>query len=75
MDGECGMYGGGRGGHRVLVGKVEGRRSLERPRCRWITLKLIFKKLMGIIDCIDLAQDRGRRETFECGNEPPGSIK
>jgi hypothetical protein len=27
--GEC------RGGYRVLVGKLEGRRPLGRPRCRW----------------------------------------
>jgi hypothetical protein len=25
----------GRGVHRVLVGKPEGKRSLGRPRCRW----------------------------------------
>jgi len=24
-----------RGVHRVLVGKPEGKRPLERPRCRW----------------------------------------
>jgi hypothetical protein len=65
----------GSGGHRILVGKSEGRRSLERPRCRWITLKLIFKTLVGVMECIDLAQFRGRRETCECGNEPSVSIK
>jgi hypothetical protein len=30
----CGAY-GGRGLHRVLVGKPEGKRPLGRPRCRW----------------------------------------
>ena len=25
----------GRGGHKVLVGKPEGKRPLERPRRRW----------------------------------------
>ena len=25
----------GRGVHRVLVGKPEGKRPMERPRCRW----------------------------------------
>jgi hypothetical protein len=27
--------GGGRGVHRVLVGKLEGKRPLDRPRRRW----------------------------------------
>jgi hypothetical protein len=33
----CGAYGGveGRGVHRVLVGKPEGKRPLGRPRRRW----------------------------------------
>jgi hypothetical protein len=29
------MYGERRGAYRVLVGKTEGRRPLERPRHRW----------------------------------------
>ena len=64
-----------RGGHRVLGGKADGRRPLERPRCRWVILKLIFKKMTGVIDCIDLAQERGRRDTCECGKEPSNSLK
>jgi hypothetical protein len=35
MGGSCGAYGEKRGVHRVLVGKPEGKRSLERPRRRW----------------------------------------
>ena len=37
MGGACGAYGGGegRGVHRVLVGKPEGKRPLGRPRHRW----------------------------------------
>jgi hypothetical protein len=31
----CGTYGQKRGAYRALVGKPEGRRPLERPRCRW----------------------------------------
>jgi hypothetical protein len=27
--------GEGRGGYRVLVGKLEGKKPLGRPRCRW----------------------------------------
>jgi hypothetical protein len=35
MGGAYGTYGGQRGAHRVLVGKPEGRKPLERPRHRW----------------------------------------
>jgi hypothetical protein len=31
----CGEYGEGRGVHRVLLGKPEGRRPLGRTRRRW----------------------------------------
>ena len=33
--GHVARMGQGRGVHRVLVGKPEGKRPLERPRCRW----------------------------------------
>jgi hypothetical protein len=33
--GHVARMGEGRNMHRVLVGKVEGKRPLERPRCRW----------------------------------------
>ena len=32
----CGLYGGGGGAYRVLVGKPEGKRPLGRPRRRWV---------------------------------------
>ena len=35
MGGACSEYGEGRSVCRVLVGKHEGRRPLERPRRRW----------------------------------------
>jgi hypothetical protein len=35
MDGICSTYGESRGAYRVLVGKPEGSRRLERPRRRW----------------------------------------
>jgi hypothetical protein len=45
---------------RILVGKPEGKRSLGRPRCRW--MDNIKVDLRGIgwngMDWIDLAQDR-----------------
>jgi hypothetical protein len=35
MNRVCSTYGVRRGAYRVLVGKPEGRRTLERPRHRW----------------------------------------
>ena len=41
--------GEGRGVHRVLVGKPEGKRPLGRPRRRWeIILRWIFGKWEGV---------------------------
>jgi len=42
--------GKGRGVHRVLVGKPEGKSPLGRPRHRWrITLRWIFRKWEGVV--------------------------
>ena len=39
----------GRGVHRVLVGKPEGKRPVGRPRCRWEdNIKWIFRKWEGV---------------------------
>ena len=35
MGGACGTYGGTTGVYRVLVGKLEGKKQLGRPRRRW----------------------------------------
>ena len=43
----------GRGVHRVLVGKPEGKRPLGRPRRRWEVGR-------GCGDWMELAQDRDR---------------
>ena len=52
--------GEGRGVHRVLVGKPEGKRPLRRHRRRWeYTIKMDRQKVGG--DCgnwMELAQDR-----------------
>ena len=61
MGGTCGTY-GGRGVHKVLVGKPEGKRSLGRPRRRWednikVTLEEVGR---ACGDRIELAQDRDR---------------
>ena len=50
----------GRGVHKVLVGKVEGKRPLGRPRRRWEdNIKMYFQKVgRGCGDRMELAQDR-----------------
>ena len=54
--------GEGRGVHRVLVGKPEGKRPLARPRRRWEdNIKMDIQEVGG--GCggwMDLAQDRDR---------------
>ena len=54
--------GEGRGVHRVLVGKPEGKRPLGRPRCRWKdNIKIDLQAVGG--DCgywMELAEDRER---------------
>jgi hypothetical protein len=44
------------------VGKPEGKRPLGRPRRRWENnIKMDFQKVSyGVMDWIDLAQDRDR---------------
>ena len=51
----------GRGVHRVLVGKPEGRRPLGRPRRRWEdNIKMDLRKVGRGGDWMELAQDRDR---------------
>ena len=60
--GHVARLGEGRGVHRVLVGKPEGKRPLGRPRRRWEdNIKMYLQEVGG--DCEDwmeLAQDRDR---------------
>jgi hypothetical protein len=46
--------------YRLLVGKPEGKRSLGRPRRRWIdNIEMDLLKIgLGVVDWIVLAQDR-----------------
>jgi hypothetical protein len=48
--------------HRVLVGKPEGKRPLERPRRRWEdNIKMDLQEVgVGCVDCIELAQNRDK---------------
>jgi hypothetical protein len=52
----------GRGDHRVLVGKPQGKRQLGRPRRRWEdNIKMDLKEVGGgCVDRMELAQDRNR---------------
>jgi hypothetical protein len=52
--------GEGRNVYRVLVGKPEGKRPLERPRCRWEDgIKMDLREIgWGNAEWIHLAQDR-----------------
>jgi hypothetical protein len=62
MGGACSSDGEGRGVYRVLVGKPEGKRPLERPRRRWEDNIKMDLQVMGCggMDWIELAQDRDR---------------
>jgi hypothetical protein len=54
----CSMYGKGRGAYRVLLGKTEGKRPLERLRHRWEdNINLDIQEMGwggGVMDWIDL---------------------
>ena len=62
MSGVRGAYGWRRDVYRILVGKPEGKRPLERPRRRWEdNIKLDFQEAeCEGFDWIELAQDRDK---------------
>jgi hypothetical protein len=49
-----------RNAYRILVGQPEGKRSLGRPRCRWVdNIKMDHREIgWDGVDLIDVAQDR-----------------
>ena len=55
-----------RGPYRVLVGKLEGKRPLGRPRRRWVDNIRMDLQEVGCryMDWIGLAQDRERWRTL-----------
>jgi len=52
--------------YRVLLGKLEGKRPLGRPRRRWVdNIRTHLQEVgCGYVDWIELAQDRGRWRTL-----------
>ena len=56
------LMGEGRGVHRVLVGKPDGKRPLGRPRRRWEdNIKMDLQEVVGSCgDWMELAEDRDR---------------
>jgi len=64
--GHVARFGERRGVYRVLVGKLEGRRPLGRPRRRWKdNIKMDLQEAgCGAMDWIELAWDRDRWRTL-----------
>ena len=52
--------------YRILVGKLEGKKPLGRPRLRWEdNIKMVLQEVgCGGMDWIELAQDRDRYRTL-----------
>jgi len=55
-----------RGVYRVLLGKLEGRRPLWRPRRRWVdNIRMNLQEVVcGYMDWIGLSQDRDSWRTL-----------
>jgi len=59
--GHVARMGDRRGVFRVLVGKLEGKRPLGRPKCRWDNIKMGLREVeCEGMDWIELSQDRDR---------------
>jgi hypothetical protein len=67
MGGACSTNGGKkRNTHRLFMGKPERKRSLGRPRCRWVdNIKVDLGQIgWGGVDWIGLVQDRNKWRAF-----------
>ena len=64
--GHAARMGEERGAYRVLVGKPEGKRSLGRPRRRWMdNIRMDLQEVgCGYVDWTGLAQDRDSWRTL-----------
>jgi hypothetical protein len=62
MGGPCSTNGEKRNAYRLLVGKLEGKRPLGRPRRSWVdNIRMDLREVgWGNVDCIGLAKDRNR---------------
>jgi hypothetical protein len=63
--------------YRILVGKPEGKRPLERPRCRWVNnVEMSLREIGGMFGTGLIWLRTGTvKGSCEHGNEPSGSIK
>jgi hypothetical protein len=61
--------------YRVLVGKPEGKRSLERPRRRWEDgIRMDLREIgLGVWIGFDWLRQGPVAGCCECGDEPSGS--
>jgi len=66
LAGHVARMGEERGVYRVLMGKLERRRPLGRPRLRWVdNIRIDLQEVgCGYMDWIGLAQDRDRWRTL-----------
>jgi len=56
---------GEKGVYRILLGKPERRRPLERPRRRWVDIRMDLQGVgYGYMDWIGLAQDKDMWRTL-----------
>jgi hypothetical protein len=62
MGGTCSTNGEKRNAYKLLVGKPGGKRSIRRPRRRWVdNIRMYLGEVgWGDVDWIGLAQDRNR---------------
>jgi hypothetical protein len=62
MGGPCSTNGEKRTAYRLLVGKIEGKRPLGRPRRRWVdNIRMDLGEVgWGDVDRIGLAKDKNR---------------
>ena len=74
--GHVARMGEGRGVHRVLVGKPEGKRPLGRPRRRWKgNIKMDLQEVGGLCGLDGVGSGQGQvAGTCEYGDELSGSI-
>ena len=66
MGGACSAYGGGERRIRGFGKETEGKRPLGRPRRRWDNyIKMDHQEVgCGVLDWVDLAEDRDRWRTL-----------